>query len=768
MKNHIYLSIVTIFLTLFQTLQAAPPSISTTFTAVSCNGGNNGTITVTATGGVAPYRFTIDGWATSQASNVFTGLTAGSYFVQASDANGANSASKKVTITQPAAVSFTTSTLTPTCYAGTNGRIYFVGSGGVGPYNYTVNGGATWLTSNNVNGLGAGTYTCQIRDSRQCTSGIVTITLTQPDRLTASAVATDVTCFGDVNGTINITAAGGVSPFQYSINGGGTWTTASSFNNLPTGSNYLYRVRDANACLTLIQGVTVGSPDPAVLAATVQDVTCFGANNGVISANATGGHHDFEYSIDGGASFLNANQFNALSNGNYTVIARDGSGCVTNTQTVQVNQPAQLVVSGTPSTYGCGYNTTGAGETDGAIQVTVAGGNGGNTFNWSTGDQSANIQNVGAGNYGVTVVDSKGCTAAQEWALTEPDPLVLSLSSKVYGNGLGISCPGMTDGEVYSAVSGGCGPYTYSWGGGQSTQDLYSVPSDSYFLTVTDQNGKQVDGSLFIAEPQPIDFWYEKADVSCYGVTDGEVQITTFSGIAPFTYSMNGGASFQTSPSFTNLSSGQVLSLQVTDAGGCTSDLIEVQMNTPMPLFASVTTRNPNNAALDNGKITVSGNQTNLEYSIDGGLTYSVNANFTGLTAGNYSVIVRNPNGCTSVPLAVTLTGGSNRAAGNQKQENLTETESGNTVAMADPSFAVASGSQQLVIKGTSDWYGTDQRALLRVSDLTGRMIFAGEVMVGSNWEYAIPLENVSGHVICVSLVAEDGKWKYSTKVFVD
>lgn len=754
MKYNIYLSVFAFFLTFSQTLQAAPPSITTTVTAVSCNGGSNGTITINATGGVAPYVFTIDGWATSQTSNVFSGLTAGTYTVQASDASNITSAPRKVTISQPTQVSFTTSTNNISCNGGTNGRIYFVGSGGVSPYNFSVDGGTTWRTSNNVTGLGAGTYSCLIRDSRLCQSAMTTITLTQPDRLTASANATDITCYGDQNGTIAITAQGGVSPFQYSINGGSTWSSSANFTNLGPGSSYLYRVRDANACLSLVQGVTVNTPGPAQLQVVVTDVTCFGNGNGTISANATGGHHNFNYSIDGGNTYLSQNEFLQLPQGNYSVVAMDGSGCTTPTQNVQVNEPAALAVTGTLSSYGCGYAISGDGESDGGVVLSVSGGNGGNQFVWSDGTTQNAISGLGVGNYAVTVTDQKGCTAQANWQLTAPDPLVLVLNSKQYAGGFGVSCNGSMDGEVYSVVTGGCGPYTYQWSNGSNLDQVLNVASNNYELLVTDANGKQVQSAIFLPEPPPIDFWYEATQVSCFGQSDGLVEMTVNLGNGPFAYSVDGGQTFQTSPLFAGLGYAYAYPLQVSDANGCMSDILSMSLAVPTPLTASVITRNPNNAAGNNGKITVAGSETNLEYSIDGGVTYSANPIFTGLSVGSYTVIVRNTNGCLSVPMIVELNIGNNRL-GNQKTGLET----------MEPQVGIETQQGQLKIQ----WEELPEAPVaVLVTDLTGRVLMLQTIdfaHLSSDWLVA---NQLSGHVLCISLQDTQGGWTISRKVFVD
>ena len=211
-----------------------------------------------------------------------------------------------------------------TCFGAANGTITINGAaGGYGTYEYTVNGGTTWQASNSFTGLAPGFYNVRIRDAAN-PACIITINgsvnVTEPPILNANVARTNVTCNGAANGTITISSpSGGYGTYQYSINGGGAWQASGSFSGLAPG-NYNVQIRDAaqTACV-IVLNPALAITEPAVLAATVTptNVSCFGANNGIIAiTGATGGYGTYEYSINGGTTWSGLGNFTNLITGN--------------------------------------------------------------------------------------------------------------------------------------------------------------------------------------------------------------------------------------------------------------------------------------------------------------------------------------------------------------------------------------------------------------------------------------------------------------------
>ncbi|MBO9703888.1 MAG: SprB repeat-containing protein, partial [Sporocytophaga sp.] len=219
-------------------------SASVSKTDVSCNGASTGSISITTpAGGVAPYEFSVNG-GTYQSSGSFTGLAAGTYTLAIRDANSCVVALATQTITEPTLLSASVSKTDVMCNGASTGSISITTpTGGVAPYEFSVNGGA-YQSSGSFTGLVAGTYTLAIRDANACVVALATQTITEPTLLSASVSKTDVLCNGASTGAISITSpVGGVAPYEYSVNGG-AYQSSGSFTGLAAGT-YTLSIRDA-------------------------------------------------------------------------------------------------------------------------------------------------------------------------------------------------------------------------------------------------------------------------------------------------------------------------------------------------------------------------------------------------------------------------------------------------------------------------------------------------------------------------------------------
>mgnify|MGYP003314875462 CR=1 FL=1 len=178
---------------------------------ISCNGGTDSAI-VSATGGPLPYTYL---WSNGQIDSVATNLVAGNYTVTVTDATGCTF-SVSVTLNEPTAVSSVTTSSNISCNGFNNGSATVVPSGGVQPYTLLW---STNDTSNTIDSLMGGSYSCTITDDNGC-SLTETVNISNPDSLTLSASITDVGCYGDSTGSISITTSGGTPNYTYSLNGG--------------------------------------------------------------------------------------------------------------------------------------------------------------------------------------------------------------------------------------------------------------------------------------------------------------------------------------------------------------------------------------------------------------------------------------------------------------------------------------------------------------------------------------------------------------------
>ncbi len=304
---------------------APGPGLAATATSTStaCLGGNSGTVTVTPTSGTAPYTFVLNGTVTQTGSSTtFTNLPAGTHTISVTDASGCTrNPDLSVTVASGPALSTSAAHTDALCNGSSTGTITVsqpaVGSG---PFEYSLDG-SNWQASNTFPGLPAGTYTVYFRDGSGC-QGQLSQTIAQPAALGGTASALAAICNGQNNGSITVSGAGGVTPYEYSIDGGSSWQSGNTFN--VGAGTYTVTIRDANQCITT-QSVTVTEPAGMMASATTTNATCNGGNDGSITLSASGGNTSYEYSLDG-----NTYQPSAIFNvppGTYTGTIRDNLGC---------------------------------------------------------------------------------------------------------------------------------------------------------------------------------------------------------------------------------------------------------------------------------------------------------------------------------------------------------------------------------------------------------------------------------------------------------
>ena len=235
--------------------QPAAITATTAITNVACNGASTGSVVITPSGGVGPYTIT----------PATTGLAAGSYTFTVKDANNCT-ITVPVTITQPAAITATTSVTHVLCNGASTGSVVITPSGGVGPY--TITPAQT--------GLAAGSYTFTVKDANNCTI-TVPVTITQPAAITATTSITNVLCNGASTGSVVITPSGGVGPY----------TITPAQTGLAAGS-YTFTVKDANNC-TITVPVTITQPAAITATTSITHVFCNGASTGSVVITPSGG-----------------------------------------------------------------------------------------------------------------------------------------------------------------------------------------------------------------------------------------------------------------------------------------------------------------------------------------------------------------------------------------------------------------------------------------------------------------------------------------------
>ncbi|MBL0051105.1 MAG: SprB repeat-containing protein [Bacteroidetes bacterium] len=431
-------------------------------TNVNCYGGNNGSASVTASGGTPSYTYM---WSNGKTTSSNNNLSAGTYTATVTDANGCT-ATCSYTVTQPTLLVATCSGTNVTCKGASTGSAAVVASGGTAPYTYLWSNGKT--TSSN-NGLSAGTYTATVTDSKGCTAKC-SYTVTEPTYVVAMCSGSNVNCYGGNNGSASVTASGGTPPYTYMWSNG---KTTSSNSNLSAGT-YTATVTDANGC-TATCSYTVTQPTLLVASCSGTNVTCKGASTGSAAVVASGGTAPYTYLWSNGKTTASNN---GLSAGTYTATVTDSKGCTAKCS-YTVTEPSYVVATCSGTNVNC------YGGNNGSASVTASGGTPPYTYMWSNGKTTSSNSNLSAGTYTATVTDANGCTATCSYTVTQPTLLVASCS------GTNVTCKGASTGSAAVVASGGTAPYTYLWSNGKTTASNNGLSAGTYTATVTDSKAAQ-------------------------------------------------------------------------------------------------------------------------------------------------------------------------------------------------------------------------------------------------------------------------------------
>ncbi len=676
----------------------APTAISGTAAATSdfsgfnikCNGGSDGIIEVTATGGTGTLQYSINGGA-YKLSNVFTGLIAGPYDVTVKDVNGCIFPIPTVTVTEPPilAISSISETKIVTCFGGNDGEATVVAAGGTGAgtytyqwyYDATFSSPVAGATASTLVGVPAATYYVMVTDANLCTkSGSVIVT--QPTHITGSgAVTTVVSCNGVSDAVITVTASGGSGTLEYDLNGANAWQAGTTFSGLGAGT-YTLRVRDALANICVVNLADVVITQPAILAITGSvtsnhngsQISCPASTDGTITVAGTGGTTVYQYNINGGAYQLSP-VFGSLGAGIYTMGIKDAHDCV-NTTSVTITAPTAISGTATVTSNYYGSQLSCNTATDGKITVIGSGGTG--AFSYILVEDPGNISGatsgvftgLPAGPYNFTVTDQNSCSIpVGPITITAPPALTITVNVTSNYNGQDISCFGASDGKAEAVVTGGTGSYSYNWFSnpamtipiGQMTAIATNLVAGTYYVKVKDANDCEISGNVTLNQPVALNASITTlTNVACYGNSTGSVTVvaTPATGTSPYTYSINGGSSWEASGTYNGLSASSYTVL-VKDVNGCIKS-VPMSVTQPTQLTASITsTTNVSCNAGNNGAVTVTATPGSgtapYTYSIDGGITWPVSGTFTALTAGSYSVIVKDFNSCTiTIPVTIT------------------------------------------------------------------------------------------------------------------
>ena len=589
----------------------------------SCYGDEDGVISlINFNGGVQPLDYL---WSNTETTSGINSLPSGFYNVTITDANGCSLDSSNIEVSQPDSLFATASSADVSCFGGSDGLIDIDLFGGVVPY--FISWDIVIPDSTLIDTVSAGVYIYSVIDSNNCTI-IDTIIIEEPEELVLSDSIVDVLCKGDATGEIHLEVEGGVSPYQYSIDNGANFQSQAYFDNLIAGS-YSIIVKDANDCEITSNLLDVSEPLTNITAGlTSPNLLCFG-DVGTIILSVSGGTPSYSFLWSNGA--ITQNLIGAGS-GYYEVTIFDANDCEL-VENINVSSPDEIIVSEVITNLSCFEDGTGE------IDISITGGITPYVLSWSNGETTSDINWLDADTYTLNLTDDNGCTDSYNYDVDQPD--LLELTSIVSH----VACFGESNGEIDITVTGGTSPFNFDWSNLTSNEDLQNIPVGSYDITVTDINNCSIPlTTIAVNEPTEISYTITLTDLVCNNVDEGEVSISVSGGTPAYSYSIDGGATYQSSNNFYDLQSNNY-DVVIQDASLCQKQEI-VTLNQPIGYSTSVIITNIEGC---NGESTGV-----IDFTLTGSTppyTYNWSNNESSssiynLTAGNYEVIVSDANNC--------------------------------------------------------------------------------------------------------------------------
>ncbi len=629
-----------------------------------CFNSDNGSITITASGGTGSIMHSIDDGNNWSENNIFTDLPTGEYTLHIRDENLCQLAyeNNPVVISGPEAVLISDIAIQDVslCHGNQNGSINITASGGVAPLQYSIDDGANWQASPLFSDLFSGSYNVRVKDANNCSLvyGQNPMIISEPPIIEITDVLIEnISCNGLNDGVINITASGGSGILNYSIDNGINWQSASLFENLPAG-DYHIKIKDEHDCELIYENnpITITQPEAVNLdELIISFVQCYGGNDGIIDISGSGGTGNLSYSIDNGNYWSSSGLFGELSSGEYFIKIKDENEClyIYNNNPVLIIEPEALEISSIETT-----NLQCHSIYEGSINITASGGSGilnysiDNGTNWQS---TSLFENLPAGDYHIKIKDEHDCELIYENnPITITQPEAVNLDELIITD---VQCNGADDGIIEITGSGGTGNLSYSIDNGNywSSSGLFGeLSSGEYFIQIKDENECLYiynNNPVLIIEPEALEISsIETTNLQCHSIYEGSINITASGGSGILNYSIDNGISWQSASLFENLPSSDY-HIKIKDEHDCEliyeNNPITITQPEAVNLDELIITDVQCNGA-DDGIIDISGSggTGNLSYSIDNGNYWSSSGIFGELSSGEYFIKIKDENEC--------------------------------------------------------------------------------------------------------------------------
>lgn len=583
----------------------------------TCPGMSSGEISFAgAAQGTPPYGLY---WSNNGSGNQLTNLSAGTYQLTISDANGC-SLVESTQVPLYAAPLATPSLSDVSCFGANDGSIALAVSGGAPGISFS------WSNSANtpdIHNLTPGNYALTLTYANGACAQNFDFQIAEPPPLLLSAAATPAGCNNNLGGSIDLTVQNGVAPlgFLWSNN-----ATSEDLSNL-TGGTYLVTVSDAGGCSKTYSQVVAQLPAIA-LSATTQEPLCAGSANGSIQLNASGGTGAMQFQWSNNAS---GTSVSGLQAGSYTITATDAAAC-TALLSVNLNAPLPLGTLGVSTLPSCPGEPNGEATFLGAKQGTPP-------YNllWSTGATAPTLT-LPAGQYNYTVTDAHGCTVS---AVVK---IISFFSPMTYADVTDVSCFGQQNGSISVGILSGSPGFEYLWSNNQNTPDISNLGPGAYNLTLTYADGKCHKNLTYqITEPSQLTLLDTLVTpVRCFSESSGAIALSAEGGIPGYTYHWSNGAQTE---DLGNLAAG-TYPMTLTDANGC---VLSTQFVVPQPAELSISAVvAADTCETADGAIVTAHAGGVLPYQFKWS-NNTTSADLSGLVAGQYQLTLTDANGCTEL-----------------------------------------------------------------------------------------------------------------------
>lgn len=655
-----------------------PLTATSSYTDVSCYGGNNGTITLDIKGGTGAYTVVYTDIKTPAKKIDATKLIAGTYSYIITDDNGCTfNSPANITISQNDQVTITSITQTqPTIVTANDGNITVNAAGGTKTYTYILkkNGISTEYKTNTIAGLGNGTYEVTIRDDNNCTSSIEIVTL---KALAVDFVnKIDVTCNGANTGSIEVLVSGGkplytykwyykqnITDINYTELAGEVTNRAQ---NLYAGFYKVVVTDNVNISRELIIAELIERP-AITCTVTTTNVNCFSGSDATITLNIQGGTGAYNVKWNDG---ITTKDRTGIPAGNYNFTITDANGCSYSTTPtpVEITQPLKpLIIASSKKIEATGY-----GLKNGSIDIVATDGTFPYTYQWykevskieMVGKTNPLLDGIGEGTYTVVVTDKNKCKTEATYIIYQPDELLITSISQTQT----IKCFGNKQAILKATITGGAPigtpdankSYKYKWYNVLTPNIVASItnPSDAllagdYILEVSDGFGNSYTSTpKTIIEPKLLKIDYTQKNVSCNGGSDAEIKIAITGGTAPYKIVWSTGKNAD--QNILNNLIASTYNVTVTDANLCQTSQ-EITITEPKAMSIIVVKTPPSALGVDDAsiKVTVVGGTPNydFEWFDKTGKSIYTDSNkesnsIYNIYVGQYFITIVDANGC--------------------------------------------------------------------------------------------------------------------------